>query len=152
MDLIPGSGRSRNKEMAIHSRILAWRIQWTEEPGGLKSMGSQRVAHDWVTNTGACLWTSGGPMAKTLRSQCKRPGSNPGQGTRSGIMLRIPADFSDAVQGKTDILLFGKSALTLCYFWVLCSVKISFKDGIKIKTSRQTKVENLLPIKLCYKK
>ena len=54
-------------------------------------------------------------MAKTLRSQCKRPGSNPGQGARSGIMLRIPADFSDAVQGKIDIL-FGKSALTLCYF------------------------------------
>ena len=37
------------KEMATHSRILAWRIPWTEEPGGLQSMGSQRVGHDWVT-------------------------------------------------------------------------------------------------------
>ena len=35
--------------MAIHSSILAWRIPWTEEPGGLQSMGSQRVRHDWVT-------------------------------------------------------------------------------------------------------
>ena len=35
--------------MAAHSRILAWRIPWTEEPGGLQSMGSQRVRHDWVT-------------------------------------------------------------------------------------------------------
>ena len=31
------------KEMATHSNILAWRIPWTEEPGGLQSMGSQRV-------------------------------------------------------------------------------------------------------------
>ena len=31
------------KEMAIHSSTLAWRIPWTEEPGGLQSMGSQRV-------------------------------------------------------------------------------------------------------------
>ena len=34
------------KEMATHSSILAWRIPWTEEPGGLQSMGSQRVTYD----------------------------------------------------------------------------------------------------------
>ena len=34
------------KEMASHSSILAWKISWTEEPGGLQSMGSQRVRHD----------------------------------------------------------------------------------------------------------
>ena len=34
------------KEMATHSSILAWIIPWTEEPGGLQSMGSQRVGHD----------------------------------------------------------------------------------------------------------
>ena len=34
------------KEMATHSSILAWRIPWTEELGGLQSMGSQRVGHD----------------------------------------------------------------------------------------------------------
>ena len=39
------------KEMATHSSIFAWKISWTEEPGGLQSMGSQRVGHDWVTNT-----------------------------------------------------------------------------------------------------
>ena len=36
-------------EMATHSSVLAWRIPWTEEPGGLQYMGSQRVGHDWVT-------------------------------------------------------------------------------------------------------
>ena len=34
------------KEMATHSSILAWKISWTEEPGRLQSMGSQRVGHD----------------------------------------------------------------------------------------------------------
>ena len=31
-----------------HSSILAWKVPWTEEPGGLQSMGSQRVGHDWA--------------------------------------------------------------------------------------------------------
>ena len=39
------------KEMGTHSSILAWTISWTEKPGGLQSMGSQRVGHDRVTNT-----------------------------------------------------------------------------------------------------
>ena len=39
LGLIPGSGRSLEKEMATHSSILAWRIQWTEEPDGLQSIG-----------------------------------------------------------------------------------------------------------------
>ena len=37
------------KEMATGSSILAWRSTWTEEPGVLQSMGSQRVGHDWAT-------------------------------------------------------------------------------------------------------
>ena len=39
------------KGMATHSSILAWRIPSIEEPGGLQSMGFQRVRHNWVTNT-----------------------------------------------------------------------------------------------------
>ena len=39
------------EEMATHSSILAWRIPGTEEPGGLQSTGSQRIEHDWATNT-----------------------------------------------------------------------------------------------------
>ena len=38
------------KEMATHSSTLAWKIPWTEEPGRLQSMGSQRVQHDWATS------------------------------------------------------------------------------------------------------
>ena len=35
------------EEMATHSSILAWRIPWTEEPGGLQCIGAHRVGHDW---------------------------------------------------------------------------------------------------------
>ena len=38
------------KETATHSSILAWKIPWTEEPGRVQSMGSQRVRHDWATS------------------------------------------------------------------------------------------------------
>ena len=40
-----GWGDPLEEEMATHSSILAWRLPWTEEPGGLQSVGSQRVRH-----------------------------------------------------------------------------------------------------------
>ena len=46
---IPGLRRPLEEVTATHSSILAWRIPWTEEPGGLQSMGLQRVGYDWVT-------------------------------------------------------------------------------------------------------
>ena len=45
-DSIPGSGRSLEEGLESHSSILAWRIPWTEDPGGLHSKGSRRVEHD----------------------------------------------------------------------------------------------------------
>ena len=48
---IPELGRSPGEGVAPHSSILAWEIPWTEEPGGLQSMGLQRVGHNWATNT-----------------------------------------------------------------------------------------------------
>ena len=41
-----GQGDPLEKEIATHFNILAWRIPWAEEPGGLQSMGSHRVGHD----------------------------------------------------------------------------------------------------------
>ena len=64
---VPGWEDPLEEEMAPHYSILAWRIPWTEESGGLQSMGSQRVGHDRVTeqahadpdtDTGSsCYWT-----------------------------------------------------------------------------------------------
>ena len=45
----PGQEDPLEKEMAIHSSILAWKIPWTEEPGGYTVYGSQRVRHDLAT-------------------------------------------------------------------------------------------------------
>ena len=46
LGLIPGWEGPLEKGMTAHSSILAWRIPWTEEPGGSQSMGSQGVEHD----------------------------------------------------------------------------------------------------------
>ena len=50
------------KGIATHSSTLAWRIPWTEEPGRIQSMGSQRVSHDVLTQ-----------QLLTLRVSCKQP-------------------------------------------------------------------------------
>ena len=47
--LIPELGRSPEKEMGTNSHILAWEVPWTGEPGGLQSMGLQRVRHNLAT-------------------------------------------------------------------------------------------------------
>ena len=46
MGSVPGWKDSLEEGIATHSSILAWRIPWTEEPGGLQSTGSHRVGHD----------------------------------------------------------------------------------------------------------
>ena len=49
---VPSLGRKMEEGVVAHSTLLAWRISWAEEPGGLQSMGSQRVRHDWNNLTG----------------------------------------------------------------------------------------------------
>ena len=64
------------KGMATHSSILAWRIPWTEEPSGLQSMGSQRVEHDWATNTRGFPGDTSGKEFPWQWRRCKRHGFN----------------------------------------------------------------------------
>ena len=54
LDSIPRLGRSSGEGNGNHSSILVWKIPRTEEPGGLQSVGSQGVRHDWATNTFLC--------------------------------------------------------------------------------------------------
>ena len=58
MGLIPGSGRSLEEGKATNSSILALRIPWTGEPGGLQSIELQRVKHDWGDLAGMHAITS----------------------------------------------------------------------------------------------
>ena len=60
------------REMATHSSILAWRISWTEEPGGLQSTGLQRVGHDWA---GTGVRAKGMMSYAYFRIHCKGLGS-----------------------------------------------------------------------------
>ena len=55
---IPGWGRSLEKKIATHSSIFAWKIPWTEDPGGLQSVGSQRVRHNFAAKSPILLSTS----------------------------------------------------------------------------------------------
>ena len=53
---------SLEKAIAPHSSTLAWKTPWTEEPGGLQSMGSLRVRHDWVTSLSCIGEGNGNPL------------------------------------------------------------------------------------------
>jgi len=64
------------KKMANHSSILAWRIPWTEEPGRLQSVRSQRIRHDWVTHN-QVIWASQVAQWKESTCQCRRHGFDP---------------------------------------------------------------------------
>ena len=64
----PGSGRSPGIEMATHSSTLAWKIPWTEEPGGLKSMGSQSQTCQWVKVHGVTESESEHPRSSAYKS------------------------------------------------------------------------------------
>jgi len=53
----PGQEDPLEKEMATHSSTFAWKIPWTEEPGRLQSMESQRAGHDWATSLQCSMWS-----------------------------------------------------------------------------------------------
>ena len=73
------------RALAIHSRTLAWKIPWMEEPGRLQSMGSLRVGHDWVTSLS--LFTFMHWRRKWQPSPVFLPGESQGLGSLVGCHL-----------------------------------------------------------------
>ena len=73
------------KELAIHSITLARKIPWMEEPGGLQSMGSLRVGHDWATSL--CLFTFMHWRRKWQPTPVFLPGESQGRGSLVGCHL-----------------------------------------------------------------
>ena len=67
---IPGFGRFPEEGNGYPLRILAWRTPWTEEPGRLQSVASQRIRHDWVTNTFTSLSPLNSSSSEDLFSYC----------------------------------------------------------------------------------
>ena len=80
-----------------HSNTLAWKILWTEEPGGLQSMGSLRVRHDWATSLS--LFTFMPWRRKWQPTPVFLPGGSQGQGRPGGLPSmgshRVGHDWSD---------------------------------------------------------
>ena len=89
------------KEMAPHSSTIAWKIPWTEEPGGLQYMGSQRVGHDWVTSLS--LWLSGMIASVLYLAETLTP--------LHGNVAQLYCEFSLSIP-KCVVLISG---LTPCY-------------------------------------
>jgi len=80
------------KDTAIHSSTIAWKIPWTEEPGRLQSMGLQRVGHDWVTS----LSRTGEGKGNPLQCSClENPRDGGAGGLRSMGSHRVGHDWSD---------------------------------------------------------
>ena len=84
------------KAMAPHSNTLAWKIPWTEEPGRLQSMGSQRVGHDWATSLSVFTFIHG--RRKWQPTPVFLPGECQGRGSLLGCRLwgRTESDTTEA--------------------------------------------------------
>ena len=85
------------KEMAPHSNILAWRIPWTEEPGGLQSKGSQRVGHNWAASLSLerpFMGFPGSSAGKESAYDAGDPSLIPGWGRSPGKGIGHPLQYS----------------------------------------------------------
>ena len=99
--------------MATHSSTLAWKIPWTEEPGGLQSMGSRRVGYDWVTSLS--LFTFMHWRRKWQPTPVFLPGESQGRGSLVGCRLWGCTE-SDTTEVTADnvkmhVLLLDRTAL-----------------------------------------
>ena len=94
------------KEMATHSSVLAWRIPETEEPGGLPSMGSHRVRHDWsdlAAEAAERKRLKPGMVEQSLGSVwVKRTGSLGLKPITSTWCLYVPEKFASGLQDSVD--------------------------------------------------
>ena len=117
------------KEMATHSSILAWRIPWTEEPGGLWSMGLQRVGHDWATKLSTFISLKGFSCGSAGKESARNAGHlglipwlgrSPGEG--NSYLLQYPGLESQRVGHNwvtLSLSLFCSSVvlMAMCIFY-----------------------------------
>ena len=82
--------------MATHSNILAWRIPWTEEPGGLQSTVWKRIKHDWVTQRSTAQWAMQGHLSVSLALNSKPRGDSMSFSSRSLFAICWERDLNRA--------------------------------------------------------
>ena len=116
---------SLEKGTATHSSILVWRIPWTGEPGGLQSMGSQRVGHDWATFTFTLLGPRDRRAGTCFKGWIPMPLPPGCLGTLphyqlEGTLLAHNSEvrtFSDQISAREQHLLFQQSSCTPTVGW-----------------------------------
>ena len=130
--------------MAPHSSTLAWKIPWTEKPGGLQSMGLLRVGHDWVTSLS--FFTFMHWRRKWQPTPVFLPGEPQGQGSLMGCRLwgcRVRYNWSDSAAAAAAaaaaalnlyialhsliifMILTLYLSICLCHLWFLSLVSCS---------------------------
>ena len=97
-DWFSSSHTDLEKAVAPHSSTAAWKIPWTEEPGGLQSMGSLRVGHNWATSLS--LFTFMHWRRQWQPTPGFLPGESQGRGSQVGCRLwgRTESDTTEATQ------------------------------------------------------
>ena len=111
------------KAMSPHSSTLAWKIPWTEEPGGVQSMGSWRVRHDWATSLP--LFTFMHWRRKWQPTPVFLPGESQGQGSLVGSCLWV-------AQSQTWLKRLRLTTLSVIWYLVLLCFIHTFYLFLKI--------------------
>ena len=144
------------KEMATHSSILAWKIPWTEEPGGLQSMGSRRVGHDIVTKSAlppalppSLTHTHRCPLMEMTHTEIHKPLTTPPPVPQPSAERPLPERQCGGVRLGTQALAthdtgwFGGNYLTLLSF-AFSDVKGDNKRPLTVIQHRLNGVECLV--------
>ena len=129
------SSLALEKATAFHSSTLAWKIPWTEEPGGLQSLGSLRVGHDWVTSLS--LFTFLHWRRKWQPTPVFLPGESQGRRSLVGCRLwgRTESDTTEATAAAAAAAAAASLALSFSTYWILslhCSTRVSCPRAICI--------------------
>ena len=119
------------KKMATHSSILAWRIPWTEEPGGLQSVGSQRVGHDWATSLSLSQSLALRPAAFSSPGSLLEMQIPPVLLLDQFCKVRNSGDEVKQAPGDSDGRWRPASALSCSSHWH-CSFSVNFQKGSRL--------------------
>ena len=116
------------KRMTTHSSILAWEIPWIEEPGGLQSMGSQRVGHAGVTNIS---WLRNQHVQWWERRPNKRPNAAAAAAAKS---LQSCLTLCDPIDGSSPGSPVPRILQARTLEWVAISFSNAWKWKVKVKS------------------
>ena len=135
-------GSTLEKGIATHCSVLAWRIPWTEEPGGLRSIGSQRVKHRTISScvtgfsaqqrTTKAVWAlicPGSDCLVPVLAYCRAPASSSVNGADTAFLLGVPrTEEPGGLQSMGSVTLQAQKTAT-CQGQIICPMAKKPWDG-----------------------